>query len=358
MVIMESKDHIEDNRLVMRFLQGECTDRERDMILKEASCNPEFKQALIELKNIYVYENMPESEASEAEYAGFKDYAMQRILLEENGKEAVPQPEKGRISRIVTWSAAAIIVFLLALDIAYRYIGWDNKTHIVAEVSTSSFPVESTSTLYTAKGVKGEVVLPDGSTVILNSDSRIKYPSKFTGSTRDVEFSGEGYFQVKKDSIHPMVVRCNKNFKVIVYGTTFNIKTYNNDNNAKTTLISGSIKIVESVGGKEFVRDMAPNQTYTIKEDRKIATLEHEVDTQKICQWKDGILSFDSTPLSEVAKILERWHGLQIVINDKGKLNIPITARFTTESIVQIMDLLKFSVGIDYIIDDNMVILK
>ena len=370
MVIMENKDHIEDNKLIIRFLQGECTDQEQELILKEAAHNPEFKQMLIELKNIYVYENMPDKEASEEEYTGFREYAMQRMLLEENERDTERHMEHdfnggkgGRygykmISRVASWSIAAVMLILLTLNLRYHYLEFHEGKEPVAEVLTSSLPIESTNTLYTAKGIKGETILPDGSKVILNSDSRIKYPATFTGSTRDVEFSGEGYFQVQTDSLHPMVVRCNKNFKVIVYGTTFNIKTYNNDNNAKATLISGSIKIVENINGKEFVRDIAPNQTYTIEESRQLATLEKEVDTETVCQWKDGILAFNSTPLSEAAKILERWHGVQINIKNINILDIPITARFTTESIVQIMDLLKFSTNLKYTIKDNVVIVE
>ena len=364
---MDNKDHI------TRFIQGECSQQEQDFILQEAEFNPEFKQVLLELKNIYVHENMPDNQATDAEYVDFKKYAMQRMLLEESESRAEKDEQnivaKKRdlyriVSRITSWSIAAVIVVLLALNLKYHY---HNEIVADKEVDSSAYiaqtpiaesTIEPTNTLYTAKGIKGEVVLPDGSKVTLNSDSRISYPANFTGATRDVEFSGEGYFQVEKDSLHPMVISCNNDFKVIVYGTTFNLKTYSNDNSARTTLISGAIKIVENVNGKEFVRDVAPNQTYTIEKNKQLATLQQEPDTDKVCEWKDGILSFDSTPLCEVVKILERWHGLQIVVESKNKENIPITARFTTESIVHIMDLLKFSTEIDYTILDNIVTIR
>lgn len=376
-MIMEDKDYI------ARFIQGECTPQEQELVLKEAAKNPEFKQHLYELKNLYVHENMPDCHATDQEYSDFKKYAMQRMLLEEseNRNEIeqihIASEQKNRrrtVMGIINWSAVAAIIVLLALNLKFNFINSEQRAgasevaltqpvvpdvaEAVAESSVEQLPLEPINVLYTAKGVKGETVLPDGSKVTLNSDSRITYPARFSGNTREVEFSGEGYFEVQKDSLHPMVVRCNKNFKVIVYGTTFNIKSYGNDNTAKTTLISGSIKIVENVDGKELVRDIVPNQSYTIVENKKLATLETKVDTEKVCEWKDGILSFDSTPLSEVAKILERWHGIKIVIENSSKLNIPITARFTTESIVQIMDLLKFSTDIRYSVGDNIVYIR
>ena len=376
-MVMEDKDYI------ARFIQGDCTQEEQELLLREAARNAEFKQHLYELKNLYVHENMPDQVATDQEYSDFKKYAMQRMLLEEpeNRNEfeqfhiAAKQKNRRRtVMGIINWSAVATAIILLALNLKFNFIHSEQSAGArevavaqsveetvaenVAEVPVHSLPQESVNVLYTAKGVKGETVLPDGSKVILNSDSRITYPARFSGSTREVEFSGEGYFEVQKDSLHPMVISCNKNFKVIVYGTTFNIKTYGNDNTAKTTLISGSIKIVENVDGKELVRDIAPSQSYTIVENRQLATLETKVDTEKVCEWKDGILSFDSTPLSEVAKILERWHGIKIVVEDSRKLDIPITARFTTESIVQIMDLLKFSTDIKYSVGDNVVSIR
>lgn len=376
-MVMEDKDY------VARFIKGDCTQEEQELVLKEAARNAEFKQHLYELKNLYVHENMPDKVATDQEYSDFKKYAMQRMLLEEpeNRNEfeqfhiAAKQKNRRRtVMGIINWSAVATAIILLALNLKFNFIHSEQSAgaqevavaqsveEVVGEaaavVPVKSLPQESVNVLYTAKGVKGETVLPDGSKVILNSDSRIIYPARFSGSTREVEFSGEGYFEVQKDSLHPMVISCNKNFKVIVYGTTFNIKTYGNDNTAKTTLISGSIKIVENVDGKELVRDIAPSQSYTIVENRQLATLETKVNTEKVCEWKDGILSFDSTPLSEVAKILERWHGIKIVVEDSGKLDIPITARFTTESIVQIMDLLKFSTDIKYSVGDNVVFIR
>lgn len=357
----------EKNEMITRFITNRCTAEESQQILKMAHKDPALKKELIELRNLYIQQSMPGTSSTNKEYSIFKEYIAHKELDNKIRYSANDLPQtrrkKGKILyKFICWSAAACIAALLTLNLKY---------HWTANVSAPAYPVEAVSedavteiskenlhTLYTAKGIKGETILPDGSRIILNSDSRITYPSKFHGPTRDIEFSGEGYFQVKKDSLHPMVIRCNKNFKVVVYGTEFNIKSYENDNKAKTTLISGSIKIIENIGGKEFVRDIAPDQTYTIEENKQYATLKKGVDTQRECEWKDGILSFNSTPLHEAAKIMERWHGLKIEIQDPQKRNIPITARFTTESIVQIMDLLKFSTNIGYTIKDNIVTIK
>lgn len=358
---MEEKD-----RMITRFITNRCTAEEIQQILKIAHKDPALKKELIELRNLYIQQSMPETSGTEKEYSLLKEYIAHKELdnkTKHSGNLPYTGRRKGRILyKVLCWSAVACITVLLVFNLKYYFtdntpIQASTSTTLSEDIATSISP-EHLHTLYTAKGIKGETILPDGSRIILNSDSRITYPPKFQGPTREIEFSGEGYFQVKKDSLHPMVIKCNKNFKVVVYGTEFNIKSYDNDNKAKTTLISGSIMIIENIGGKEFVRDIAPNQTYTIEENKQYATLRKGVDTQRECEWKDGILSFNSTPLHEAAKIMERWHGLKIEIQDPKKRNIPITARFTTESIVQIMDLLKFSTNIRYTIDDNIVTIK
>lgn len=352
---MENKEN-----LILRFIKNECTDQERKLIIKEAHENPLFKKELIEFKNIYIHENMPSQEASIEELLEIKEYIAKRELEalnidDDTDTENLIKARNKKSHIILQYSAAAIIIILLALNIHYNFLHKEVENPDNTEVLTATLPIEATNTLYTAKGVKGEVTLPDSTVIILNSDSKITYPAKFTGSTRDIIFSGEGYFNVKKDSLRPMIIHCNKNFKVAVYGTTFNLKTYNNDNKAQTTLISGSIKVIENIAGKEFIRDIAPNQTYTIEQVSKTATIIKNVDTKKVSQWKDGVLSFDSTPLTEAAKILERWHGVKIEIKNTPMAHIPITATFTTESIVQIMDLLRFSTSLNYKIEDNLV---
>ena len=218
-MIMEDKDYI------ARFIQGECTPGEQELVLKEAAKNPEFKQHLYELKNLYVHENMPDCQATDQEYSDFKKYAMQRMLLEEseNRNEIeqihIASEQKNRrraVMGIINWSAVAAVIVLLALNLKFNFINSEQRAgasevaltqpvvpdvaEAVAESSIEQLPLEPINVLYTAKGVKGETVLPDGSKVILNSDSRITYPARFSGNTREVEFSGEGYFEVQKDS--------------------------------------------------------------------------------------------------------------------------------------------------------------
>ncbi len=330
--------------IILRFIEGKCTPEEQMQVFEKMENDPDFKNEMLVMKNLYVNRNLPENEASDEALTKFRHFVESKEASENKGQK------RGRKWIMAPlWSAAAVIIVLLALNLTFNRSGQKGKE---PTVQISTLPTEMVNSLYTAKGVKGTVILPDGSKVALNSDSKITYPASFSGSSREVEFSGEGFFEVAKDSLHPMIIHCNKDFRVEVYGTTFNLKTYSNDNTARTTLISGAIRVVEKKFGKEISTDIIPNQEYVITNnaESKVKTLKNP-DVKYA--WKDGKLLFDSTPLSEAAKILERWHGVKIVIENKNLNNIPITASFSTESLVQIMDLLNFSMEIDYRIKDS-----
>src|SRR5690606_26058906 len=96
-------------------------------------------------------------------------------------------------------------------------------------------------TLNTPRGGVYQVTLPDGTKVWLNAASSLIYPSRFTGNSRVVELTGEGYFEVAEDSNAPFKVICSGQ-KIDVLGTAFNISAYEDDGYTITTLVSGAVK--------------------------------------------------------------------------------------------------------------------
>jgi len=99
-----------------------------------------------------------------------------------------------------------------------------------------------TLVMSTPRGGTYQVVLPDGTEVWLNADSKIMFPSQFTGAKRQISLEGEAYFQVAKDKAHPFIVQ-SKGQEVTVLGTHFNINAYPDEGNTKTTLIEGSVRV-------------------------------------------------------------------------------------------------------------------
>ncbi|NLB67869.1 MAG: FecR family protein [Bacteroidales bacterium] len=202
-------------------------------------------------------------------------------------------------------------------------------------------------------GVKGSIILPDGSEVILNSDSRLTCPSRFEDGKRVVELDGEGYFKVKSNRDWPMFVRTKKGVIVNVTGTEFNLSSYSNDKNLKLTLVSGRVSIMTDGQDKEIVlkekEEIIVSTEGLSSAGRKIA------DMRLNTSWKDGYLVFDNTPIEEVIKKIERWYGVVITVNNTKVMDNVFTASFSSESLGQVLNLLRLTCGVRSSVQDNRV---
>jgi ferric-dicitrate binding protein FerR (iron transport regulator) len=327
--------------LLIKFIKDECSPKEEAEVCDWVSQNPQNLKTFIDLKNLWISQSMPETRAEKADYEDFREVLKKK-------KSGIPK-------KYLWYSIAASIIILLALNLRYNIfqLNRGEENHEIQD-NNAVKTEQNKNFLYTEKGVKAKITLPDGSMVWLNSDSRIIYPNSFSAKTREVEFAGEAFFDVVSDSLRPMIIRTNKNFRVEVLGTKFNIKSYDNDNSAQATLYSGSLRLVTKIGTKEVVSILKPNETFIIAEN--LARLkENKEDPKKDSAWKEGYLIFEATPLSEVIKVLERWHGTTFIVQDPKYMEGQITANFHSESIIQIMELLKFSLKFNYKIENNTV---
>ena len=321
---------------LVRFIAGETTDDEAAEVLRWINASDANRSYFCELKNTWVVASMPSGNATSAQMAE----------LRSQGYYKKPRS----IKRFIPAVAAAAIIPLLALNL---YLMLFQKKDVGQLIQHASKVTYSTN-----KGVKGMVTLPDGSRVWLNSDSRISFPERFSGKTREVLFSGEGFFDVKKNPDMPMVVSTQKGIKVRVTGTEFNLASYNNDEMLKATLYEGKIALItkDKTSGKEKTYDVKPLETATIYATNTVY-LKPTADTVTCSAWRNGNIIFENEVMPEVLKKLERWHGVEFVIKDKRILSYSFTAKFKSESIVQIMEILSFCSPIAYSIKENVVTL-
>jgi ferric-dicitrate binding protein FerR (iron transport regulator) len=165
--------------------------------------------------------------------------------------------------------------------------------------------------------------LPDGTHVWLNAASSLRYPTAFKSSTRVVDITGEGYFEVTKDAARPFVVRKGA-MEVTVLGTSFNVNGYDDEPSMVITLIDGSVKVAEEplVGvntNKEKLsvvlkpgqqaKLVAPENTGNGKDQIKIMS---DVDQEAVLAWKNGRFAFSGVDIQEVMRSVARWYDVQI----------------------------------------------
>jgi len=250
-------------------------------------------------------------------------------------------------------SIAAAIVFVVSL--AWNVISFipkEDQQQPYAAYLDNQLPLDSlTQEIYVSRGARSKVTLPDGSTVWLNSDSRLRFPVAFASDKRNVELSGEAYFDVVKNEQCPMLISLKNNYMIEVLGTQFNVRAYEDEEDVQTALYSGVINLLKDDAEKQSVDkvlNMQPNEVCIVKEQTIRVQKSTEERMARIAAWKDGSVYFDNTPLGEVLKSIERHHGVNIHVSDQSILNYSITARFDDESAVQIMNMLRYIAPIDY----------
>jgi transmembrane sensor len=173
------------------------------------------------------------------------------------------------------------------------------------------------NTVTTPKGRQFQVSLPDGTKVWLNAASSLRYPTVFAGPERKVEVTGEAYFEVspqlsKDGDRMPFLVKINEQTEVQVLGTHFNINAYKDEATINTTLLEGSVRIVN--GGEKAV--LRPGQQAQTGESARIKIVA-DANVEKVMAWKNGVFDFQDATLEEVMRQLQRWYDIDVVY-EKG----------------------------------------
>ena len=345
-------------QLLINYLKGEATHQQKEEIMRWVERDAANSDYLADLKTLYIASTMPKERATEQEFEDF-------INKTSYNKTSTPLSMQLKRAKLLSYisaaigAAAVIMLFINPLNNS-KQIEESLKRELLTElkngnieVGLNNIPQENLNTFYTEKGVKSAIILPDGTNVKLNSDTKITFPNIFVGKTREIHLSGEAFFDVVTDTLHPLVVTTDKNLIVKVTGTKFNIKSYPNDNSEEATLYEGKISLIS----KGNTYNMLPaNQLIITANKKPVMVGSPKMDNIKA--WTEGRLVFDDTPLPEVIKMLERWHGVSFVVTDNSVLNKTITGTFSSESIHQIMHMLNLCASVNYQIEDNTIILK
>lgn len=167
------------------------------------------------------------------------------------------------------------------------------------------------NTITTARGNQYMVVLADGSKVWLNAVSSIRFPFYFTGNERKVEITGEAYFEVAKDATRPFRVEFNNQSgekgEIEVLGTHFNVNAYPDEEDIKTTLLEGSVKIKKG-GAAEM---LSPGQQARLTSDA--ITIKNDVVLSQVMAWKDGFFVFNSSDIRMIMRQVARWYDVEVI---------------------------------------------
>lgn len=336
----------------------------KKVLLEEADKTEqrELEKRLAENKNLQeVYEQLQKSDALKDAFANYKHYssekAYQHFLEEIQHGETL---KRSKVRKLVAWCSSAAAVVALAVGASF-YAIHSTETTVPADQATaliypgssqatltlpdgkvidvnkedvsveqdgvrvnykkgvlSYTPIKNTkqgdvsaeftlkmSQLVIPNGGENTVILSDGTTVHLNSGSKLTYPTQFAGDLRRVSLEGEAYFEVQKDEQHPFVVHTSFG-EVTVLGTVFNVNAYKNASACYTTLVNGKVRF-ETEGDQPVI--LSPGEQ-AVASSRGI--VKREVDLDEYIGWVKGEYVFNDRTLGEIMSTFERWYNVRV----------------------------------------------
>lgn len=206
---------------------------------------------------------------------------------------------------------------------------------------------------YALPGVKSNLTLQDGSKVILNSGSSLRYIKNFEADQRELELIGEAYFEVATDSLRPFKVRTGP-ITTKALGTSFNISAYENEE-LNIYLLSGLVEIEVKLKYQEKV-NLVPGEALSINLEKQ-QFQKQAFEEKKLLAWTRKTIIFDHTPISEITRVLENWYGVQIKFANPPKKDLEISGMFHDQNLKNVLKGLSYSARFEFTINNDQVII-
>ena len=275
--------------------------------------------------------NFEESELPDVQLNLILDKLQHRIYLDESGKI------KKRVGSL--WQFIQRVAAFLLLPLLIASVMYNNWATLSSKTETSLVEIQC------PLGVRTKIHLPDGSTVYLNSGSVLKYPASFNNN-RNVQLTGEGYFEVKHNEKAPFHVN-TKNLDIKVLGTTFNVAAYEGEKSEEIILQSGHVDVSDQLGNR--IASLMPDQRLVIEKQNMKFNLE-KVVSQQYTSWKEGKLMFRNEKIDDVSIKLSRWYNVEIVVDktDSRIMNYAFHGTFVDEQIQDVLKILTVGAPISY----------
>lgn len=347
----------EEKQAIVNYLSGELSNNETEILNRWLEKSEIHKLIFDQFSDIWKASSHNYlSKQIDAEKA-WKDLQIQINIQDKNTSKIV----WNEIFRI----AAVFVIALFMGGLGYYFI--DQKKGTIAD----PLFVEYVSPL----GSRSSVILADGSKVWLNAGSTLKYKNTYGINNRDLQLTGEAFFEVEKNKELPFVVKTSE-IDIIALGTKFNVKAYCEEKTIETTLIEGSVKLESTTVNLQENILLKPNDKAVFTKSKQSIELTSQqnqninpesapaipkleiiesVEPEPIISWKDQRWIINNEKLGDLAVKLERRFDVNFVFDNDLVKEYSFRGTLEDETLGQIMEAIKFSSPIKYVIDKKTV---
>lgn len=370
--------------LLSKKLANEATETELNELQSILVSNPNLNHQADLIAEMWEQGSHGSDFSNEAAYMRHVMKHKDEFFTDES-KEAAPpiiineesQEEKPSLLRSIFSKRLTIISFVSLIVLGTGSIYFlSGKKKVVATAR------QEISSVVTKNGNRTKIMLPDGSQVWLNAGSNLDYNnSTFNKEIREVSLNGEAYFDVIKNEAKPFIIRTKK-MDIKVVGTSFNVRSYNDEKTAEASLIKGAIEVTLK-DRKDQTIVLKPNEKISIateeekqlilKTGEKIAVKKNSAAVPQIVvkelkpnptnniipeiAWTQNRLYFEDASLEDIGPRLEKWFGKNVLIQDESLKKIRYTGNFENETIETVLSYLKLSRSFNFKIENDTVVI-
>lgn len=356
--------------LLSKKIAGEATAQELEQLHQLITAYPECKTSMENLQELWDTKPKPNANKEDNHRLELAYLTHINRLNEYKGADT-PIHEQAVVKRPLRrlFSIAAILLLAIGTTVIWRQ-------HSFKPIVSTAKPENEISI---SPGSRSKIQLPDGSTVWINSGSRLTYGNAFTGSTREVYLNGEAFFEVVKNPRHPFIVHTT-GIDIKVLGTAFNVKAYDQEPTIEATLLHGAIEVIkknqpaaprvllkphEKLVYNKNEANMLPvasnrsNQTLPASQIT-IQPLRNNKPDSVLAEtaWVYNKLIFEEERLDELARRMERWYNVRIDIMDESLKVYKISGSFVNETIAEALQELQYLLPFSYTINEGIVRIK
>ncbi|WP_297085945.1 FecR domain-containing protein [uncultured Draconibacterium sp.] len=323
-----------DCELLAKYLNGENSLQEKEEVetwLSQSDKNREelehYKAMLEKVDSFYQAKKFDENQAWKAVRTQISPEKVRPIQQQKTRKEVIAQFYK---------YAAIVVVALLLGSVAY-YLGFRNPDKaIYGEVISAE------------NQVLNEYVLPDGSLVTLNTNSKLLFPKKFTGNTREVTIIGEAFFDVQRNPDQPFVINAG-NAQVKVLGTSFNVSAYPGAETVEVVVQTGKVQVVSKTTNADKPKEevfLTPGEKGTLLISNNDLTKTVNSNPNFLA-WKTHDLIFNTVPLHEVVECLEKAYHIEINLMEPELNDLLYEGHFDQKPIDFVLNVIRLTFDLE-----------